>query len=90
MPVKDRSRFSLLQQVDVSCDSHYDPIRHSFTPRKQITPATFAVTWPDGTPCSLIEMRGGPDQLDRESGFVSDISAGFQAAAASGGLLKLK
>lgn len=57
MPVKDRSRFNLLQQVDVSCDSHYDPIRHSFTPRKQIAPATFAVTWPDGTPCSLVEMH---------------------------------
>lgn len=56
MQVKDRARFNLLQQVDVSCDSHYDPIRHSFTPRKQIMPATFAVTWPDGTPCSLVEM----------------------------------
>lgn len=52
----NRARFHILQQVDVTCDSHYDPIRRSYSPRKQVAPATFAVTWPDGSPCSLVEV----------------------------------
>lgn len=55
--IMDKARFSLLQQVNVTCESHYDPIRNRFTLRQDITPATFAVTWPDGTPCSLIEIN---------------------------------
>lgn len=56
MRAPDRARFRLLQKVDVTCESHYDPILHSFTPRRVVVPATFAITWPDGTPCSLVEM----------------------------------
>ena len=56
MSLSNNARFHLLRQVDVTCESHYDPIRKSFTPRKVVVPASFAVTWPDGTPCSLVEM----------------------------------
>lgn len=56
MSLPNDPRFHLLRQVDVTCESHYDPIRKNFTPRKVVAPASFAVTWPDGTPCSLVEM----------------------------------
>ena len=56
MPAAARARFCLVPQVNVTCESHYDPIRHSFTPRRVVVPATFTVTWPDGTPCSLVEI----------------------------------
>ncbi len=56
MSLPNNARFRLLRHVDVTCESHYDPIQRSFTPRKVVVPATFAVTWPDGTPCSLLEM----------------------------------
>ncbi len=52
----DRARFRLISSVDVTCESYYDPVRKAFTPRRIVTPATFSVTWPDGTPCSLVEM----------------------------------
>lgn len=52
----NNARFHLLHQVDVTCESNYDPIQKIFTPRNIVAPASFAVTWPDGTPCSLVEM----------------------------------
>lgn len=52
----NNAKFHLLRQIDLTCESHYDPIRKSFTPRNITAPASFAVTWPDGTPCSLVEM----------------------------------
>lgn len=48
--------FHILHQVDVSHDSHYDPVGKVFAARRLVVPATFAVTWPDGWPCSLVEM----------------------------------
>jgi len=54
--ITDNARFHLLHQVDVTCESNYDPIQKIFTPRNIVAPASFAVTWPDGTPCSLVEM----------------------------------
>lgn len=56
MTVVANARFHLLHQVNITCDSHYDPIRRSFSARKVVMPATFAVTWPDGTPCTLVEL----------------------------------
>ncbi len=56
MATPDRARFHIMQEVDVSCESHYDPIRSLYTPRRSVVLATFAVSWPDGTPCSLVEM----------------------------------
>lgn len=56
MLLPNNARFHLLRQVDVTCESHYDPIRKSFAPRKVVVPASFAVTYPDGMPCSLVEM----------------------------------
>lgn len=52
----DRQLFSLLNEVDVSHEAHYNPIGKSYLVRRLIAPATFAVTWPDGTPCSLVEI----------------------------------
>lgn len=52
----DRQLFRLLNEVDVSHDAHYNPIENTYSIRRVIAPATFAVTWPDGTPCSLVEI----------------------------------
>lgn len=52
----NKAKFILLRNVDVSCEAQYDPIRETYLPRRVIAPATFAVTWPDGTPCTLIEI----------------------------------
>lgn len=51
-----KTRFHLLTNVDITSTSHYDPISKNFTPIKTFMPATFAVTWPNGMPCSLVEI----------------------------------
>lgn len=56
MTSPNSARFNLMQEVDVTCESHYDPIRKLYTPRRLVAPASFAVSWPDGTPCSLVEL----------------------------------
>lgn len=48
--------FHLLHNVDVSYDAQYDATGKSYTQATLIVPATFAVTWPDKTPCSLVEI----------------------------------
>lgn len=48
--------FHLLSNVDVSYQAHYNPVGKTYAPRQLISPATFAVLWPDGTPCSLVEL----------------------------------
>ena len=52
----NKAKFILLRDVNVSCEAQYDSIRKTYLPRRVIAPATFAVTWPDGTPCTLIEI----------------------------------
>lgn len=54
--MKTRARFYLLKHIDITSISHYDPISKNFTPIKNFMPATFAVTWPNGMPCSLVEV----------------------------------
>lgn len=51
-----RQLFHLIDEVNVSHDAHYNPVGNIYTARQEIAPATFAVTWPDGTPCSLVEI----------------------------------
>lgn len=48
--------FHLIHNVDVSYDASYDIAGMSYIPSKLIVPATFAVTWPNKTPCSLVEV----------------------------------
>lgn len=52
----DRQLFHLLSEVDVSHDAHYNPVENVYSVRRVIAPTTFAVTWPDGVPCSLVEI----------------------------------
>jgi len=52
----NRQLFHLLHKVDVSHEAHHNPIEDTYSRRQLIVPATFAVTWPDGTPCSLVEI----------------------------------
>lgn len=52
----NKAKFYLLRNVNVSFESQYEPIRKKYLPRLIITPATFAVTWPNGAPCTLIEI----------------------------------
>ena len=56
MPEVKRQLFHLLHQVDVTHDARYNPVSKTYSPRLEIAPATFAVTWPDGTPCGLVEI----------------------------------
>lgn len=48
--------FHLLHEVDVSHDAHYNPVGKTYSARRVVAPASFAVTWPDGTPCGLMEI----------------------------------
>lgn len=52
----DKQLFSLLSEIDVSHDANYNPIGNTYSVRRVIALATFAVTWPDGTPCTLVEI----------------------------------
>lgn len=52
----DKQLFHLLSNVDVSHEAHYNPVGQIYSPRRMVAMATFAVTWPDGTPCSLVEI----------------------------------
>lgn len=56
MPDATAQLFHLVHMVDITHDARYDAVSRSFSPRPQLAPATFAVTWPDGTPCSLVEI----------------------------------
>lgn len=51
-----QASFHLLRNVDITCESHFDPIRNIFTPRPSIAESLFSVSWPDGTPCSFVEI----------------------------------
>ncbi len=48
--------FHLLREVEITHDAHYNPILNEYSSRRLIAPATFAVVWPDGNPCSLAEV----------------------------------
>lgn len=48
--------FHLLHEVDVTHDAHYNPVGKTYSARRIVVPASFAVTWPDGMPCSLVEI----------------------------------
>lgn len=52
----NRQLFNLINELDVSHDAHYNPISNMYSVRRVIVPATFAIVWPDGTPCSLVEI----------------------------------
>ncbi|MBE8589810.1 site-specific integrase [Pseudomonas sp. MAFF 301449] len=54
--MNNKANFFLLKQVDVTCYSSHDPLRGTYTPMISTMPATFAVTWPNGTPCTMIEL----------------------------------
>lgn len=55
MMSNQKQLFRLLRNVDISHEARYDAIRKTYVPTKLIARATFAVLWPDGTPCSLAE-----------------------------------
>lgn len=52
----DKSCFTLLRAVDVSVKSHYVSSTRDYQAVKTEIPAMFAVRWPNGIPCSLVEM----------------------------------
>lgn len=52
----DAKLFHLLHEVDVTHDAHYNPVGETYSARRIVVPASFAVTWPDGMPCSLVEI----------------------------------
>lgn len=52
----DKQLFHLLSDVDVSHEAAYNPVGQTYSPRRMVAMATFAVTWPDSTPCSLVEI----------------------------------
>lgn len=54
--MNNKAQFFILKQVDITCYSSFDPLRKIYLPISSMIPATFAVTWPDGTPCTLIEL----------------------------------
>lgn len=56
LSMEKKQLFHLLNDVDISHEAHYNPLAQTYSPRRVVAPATFAVTWPDGTPCSLVEM----------------------------------
>ena len=56
MPESKQQLFHLLHHVDVTHDARYNPVTKTYSPRLEVAPATFAVTWPDGTPCGLVEI----------------------------------
>jgi site-specific recombinase XerD len=55
MTSANKQLFHLLSNVDITHEAHHNPVDHIYSPRRLVVPATFAVTWPDGTPCSLVE-----------------------------------
>lgn len=55
MKSANKQLFHLLSNVDITHEAHHNPVDHTYAPRRLVAPATFAVTWPDGTPCSLVE-----------------------------------
>lgn len=55
MKSANKQLFHLLSNVDITHEAHHNPVDHTYAPRRLVVPATFAVTWPDGMPCSLIE-----------------------------------
>lgn len=52
----NESCFTLLRAVDVSVKSQYASSTGSYQPVQAEMPAAFSVRWPNGVPCSLIEM----------------------------------
>ncbi|GAB3253732.1 tyrosine-type recombinase/integrase [Chitinimonas naiadis] len=48
--------FHLMNNVDISHDALYNSIGNVYSVRRELVLATFAVSWPDGTPCSLVEI----------------------------------
>lgn len=51
----DKQLFTLLRDVDATHESAYSPVSAVFTARELVLPVAFAISWPDGTPCSLVE-----------------------------------
>lgn len=56
MKFEEGQLFHLLHNVDVSYDAQYVASAKTYTQTQFIVPATFAVTWPNKAPCSLVEI----------------------------------
>ncbi len=70
--------FNLVRRITLPSHAVYDPITRAYLPVSEELPAIFAVHWPDGTPCSLVEM------------YLLDIGCSCTIRESDGGTLKTK
>lgn len=78
---RGESCFTLLRALDVSVKSHYVAALGSYEPIRDVMPAGFSVRWPNGTPCSLVEMY--LVHRYRDGATVRPVDGGSLRAAAS-------